>query len=153
MAKFMSDALWAKYQGIVEDFIDQDAGLQEITWKKRRKWQGVYGEDSEVSYDDIQINVLAQYNFFRTWPINLPSVAGERDKTSFAIYITRKQLSDIPGALDENGYFNFHSTLDRFVIEGKWYIAKGDTKVAQAKGDAFLFEMILERIETENEII
>lgn len=142
---FISKKSWDRYKDIVNRFVDNDAGKQVMIWRRRLKWPLLNGEDVRPQYEDVTLDILGQYNFFRTWPVNVPSPSGEKDKISFAVYFTKNQLREVEDALDENDYWQFDEVLDRFIINGHTYVAKGDTQAAQAYEDPLLFQVILER--------
>ena len=45
MAFLVNDSIWKKYKHIVQNFIDQDAGLQEVIWLKHIQYPLPFGED------------------------------------------------------------------------------------------------------------
>lgn len=138
------DSAWAKYKSIIQNFLDQDAGLQDITWARHIDQILSHGEDVTPQYTLIPIKALGYYNAFRNWPINKSSVSGELDDENLSILISRKYLSSA-GYLNADGYFNFNWVEDRFVINGIVYRPTGDTQVSQAKDQAIVFLIILKR--------
>lgn len=146
MAKYLvSDKVWNKYRNVVQTFMDVDAGLQEITWLKHLQFPLPFGEDGyKDNFEEIKLNVLVNYNSFRIWPINVGTPSGDLDDMNCAILITKMSLEK-RGYLDDLGYWVVDSILDRFLIDGKMYIPKGDTAVAQAKDKTLLFQITLKR--------
>ena len=141
-SKFVSNRAWNRYDGIISNFLDTDAGRKKIVWVNNITQPLPFGEDEGFKYYGIPLEVLCFYNSFRNWPINQPSVSGTIDDENLTIYISKTQLTDY---LDENGYFKFDGTQDRFVISGQVYKPSGDTEISQAKNKTLCFMIILER--------
>lgn len=144
ISKFIPNKTWDKYKSIINDFMDLDAGCQEVIWAKAVEQILDHGEDSIPKYFKKPIKALCYYNAFRNWPINRNTLAGEIDDENLSIMITAKYLRE-HGYLDDNGYWNFDWTLDRFEINGIVYRPTGDTQVAQAKDEGLIFQVILKR--------
>lgn len=144
--QFIPDKVWDYYKKIVNDFIDTDVGKQSIIWRRHINQPLIYGEDSGDVYDDIPLNVLIQYNSFRTWPTNQATTSGELDNQNMAILVSARLLGDL-GYLNSDGYWDFNQSEDRFIIKGITYKSSGDTQVSQAKDEALLFMVILKREE------
>lgn len=140
----VSNKAWSKYKRIVQNFLDQDSGRQEIVWAKHINQILSHGEDSIPQYVFNVIEALCYYNAFRNWPINKSSVSGEQDEENLSIMISRQYLAE-RGYLDSNGYFDFNWAEDRFIINGIPYRPTGDTNVSQAKDEAIVFLIILKR--------
>lgn len=81
---------------------------------------------------------------FRNWPINKATVSGELDDENLSILISKNYIEQI-GYLNQEGYWNFNWSEDRFVINGIVYKPSGDTQVSQAKDEALVFLVILKR--------
>lgn len=135
---------WDKYKSIVQNFLDTDAGRQEIIWAKNVNQLLSHAEDSTPKYFRKPIEALCYYNAFRNWPINKSTITGELDDENLSILIS-KQYLDEKGYLNSDGYWNFNWVEDRFVINGICYRPSGDTQVAQAKDEALVFLIILKR--------
>lgn len=149
MAKhyLVSDVIWSKYKNIVQDFMDMDAGLQEVIWLKHIQYPLPFGEDdAEGNYIPITLKGLVNYNAFRTWPLNVGTLSGELDEVNCALLISTKQLRE-RDLLNAKGYWEVNGALDRFQINGELYISKGDTQVAQAKEEPIVFQVLLRRQE------
>lgn len=140
------DSVWDNYKKIVSNFIDNDAGKQQITWKRYIEQPLPFGEDSEGVYDTIPLDVLIGYNSFRTWPINKATASGELDNQNLAIWVSANLLRN-RGLLNQSGYWEFNRDYDRFIINGIAYKSSGDTQVAQAKNESLLFMVVLKREE------
>ena len=101
-------------------------------------------EDDSPRYYNIPIEALCYYNAFRNWPINKATVSGELDDENLSILISKNYIEQI-GYLNQEGYWNFNWSEDRFVINGIVYKPSGDTQVSQAKDEALVFLVILKR--------
>lgn len=146
MANFLvSDKAWNRYKKVVQRFMDDDTGLQKVTWLKHIKFPLDFGEDNSLdNYTKHEILALINYDSFRTWPANIGTPLGDLDNINCALLISQSRLQEM-GFLDESGYWKFDSVLDRFLINGQMYIPKGDTQVAQAKNNVLAFQIILRR--------
>ena len=143
-SKYISNGQWKRYNKIISDFIDVDAGRQTIIWAKHINSMLQYAEDFSPQYYKIEIEALVYYNAFRNWPINKSTVTGELDEESLSIYITKKYLED-HGYLNKQGYWDFNWTEDRFIIHGISYRPSGDTAISQHKDDVLIIMLILKR--------
>lgn len=140
----ISKKTWDKYKSKINSFINNDSGKQTIIWAKSLAQILPFGEDSGNKYIKIYLDVLVNYNYFKTWPYNNVTNSGEIDNTSFAIYCSKDQLLNM-GYLNDDGYWELDSSLDKFIVNGKLYRVSGDTQVAQANNDPLLFMVILKR--------
>lgn len=104
------------------------------------------GDLGNMQAPPIAIPVLCNYNYMRSWPITRNTDAGEVDKQSVQILISKKWLNS-NGYLTNEGYFNYSPSLDRFRIDGLVHKSQGDTLVSQSNTD-LIFSMILTREET-----
>lgn len=143
-ASLVPNKSWDRYKNIINTFMNVDAGRQTIIWAKNVDQLLTHGEDYIPKYYRIEIEALCYYNAFRNWPINQPSVSGEIDEENLSILVTGDYIKSI-GYLNEDGYWNFNWSKDRFVINGQVYKPSGDTQVAQAKDEALVFMVILKR--------
>lgn len=143
-ASFIPNKVWDRYKNIVTSFMDKDAGRQTIIWAKNVDQLLTHGEDYIPKYFKIEIEALCYYNAFRNWPIDKATVSGELDEENLSILVTTDYIRDL-GYLNENGYWDFNWSMDRFVINGMVYKPSGDTQVAQAKDQALVFMVILKR--------
>lgn len=135
---------WDKYKNIITQFMNQDAGRQTIIWARHVNQLLSHGEDSTPKYIRTEIEGLCNFNYFRSWPINIQSVAGELDEENLSVLVTREYLKE-NGYLNSNGYWDFDWSQDRFVIDGKIYKPFGDSNIAQAKDESVCFMVILRR--------
>lgn len=146
--KRISDNVWARYSKIVNEFVENDAGLQPFIWLKKMQVPSLLGGDADPGFHRISLLGLFAYNFVRVWPYNNSTPSGKIDNTNIVLYITKTQL-EARGYLNEHGYWDFDNASDRFIIEGKVYHPAGDTAVAQAKDNALLLFVVLETEEAE----
>lgn len=110
----------------------------------------MYGEDDSYNFDNIEIEVLIGYNYYRTWPINRNTAAGELDTQNQVIWISKRYLEE-NGWMNEEGYWAMDRVMDRFVLDGITYKASGDTTMTQAKDQSVLFFLVLKREEITNQ--
>lgn len=132
---------WDKYKRAVNQFADQ-ADQAELLWERSLGSIDRYMEDhSTERFEKITLEVLVQYNYFRSWPITKNTETGSLDNESILVYLNKDRLNTL-GYLNAEGYFDFDPDADRFTIEGKRYKAQGDTSVSQA-GDIPLHTIII----------
>lgn len=149
----VSNRSWDRYKKHITQFLNKDAARQTIIWARHVDQLLTHGEDTIPLYQKIPIEALCYYNAFRNWPINTPSVTGETDEENLSILISRDYIENLNGGIyfkyteggDHDGYWNFNWQEDRFSINGITYRPSGDTQVAQAKGEALVFLIILKR--------
>lgn len=144
----VSQVDWDKYQQIIEDFIDEDAGKQSFLWLKKINLMSLFGEDSHPKYKAIRLNGLFHYNYVKTWPSARSSISGELENGNLVLYISARSIREA-GYINKFGYWDFNWVEDRFILNGKTYKPGGDTQVAQAKNKALLFFVILQREDIE----
>lgn len=144
----IADIDWTRYKNIINDFIDIDAGKQPFLWLRKIEQPLAYGEDVGTVYIPIQLDGLFNYNYIKSWPTAKESLTGELDMGNTVLYISANLLR-INRFLNEYGYWDFNWSEDRFILNGKVYKPGGDTQVAQAKEEALLFFVILQREDPE----
>lgn len=145
---FLSDATWDRYKSIIREFNKEDVGEQPIEWHRYQGNISRYGEDNNDNYEIINLKGLCHYNYFRSWPINKPTVSGEIDKESLLVYFSKEYLNEL-GYLTVNNNFTFDGGKDYFYIDGVRYKAHGDSQTAQANNETLLIFIILERQERQ----
>lgn len=156
MAKFISNKAWTKYQNIISDFVDKDAGLQPFLWLRHKSGNQrytlprVHGEDAPATYDPIKLEGLFHYNFLRTWPFSISTPSGAEDNSDVVLYITKKTITE-QGYLNKYGRWDFDNVSDRFVLQGQLYRPAGDTSVSQAQDSNLLFFVVLQKEDLEEE--
>jgi hypothetical protein len=142
---FLTSADWALYTNTINQASDT-FNKELITWHSLTKRINRMGEDNPTSqtFTNITLEVLVQYNVFRTWPINKETKTGDLDKESILVIVNKQYLSDL-GYLNNAGYFEFRPDEDRFSLHGKTYRCAGDTPASQTNTDPLLFYIIMER--------
>ena len=143
----MTQADWDDYESSMNIW-QEDAFQETITWHKSSVSLSKHGEDNNERFRDFELKGLIQYNYFRAWPINTPSDAGELDKESCMLYLNIKYLKD-KGYTNNFDQFKFDPAMDRFTIRGLVYKAFGDSQVAQAHDKPLFLFIILQREETK----
>ena len=145
----VSNKSWDRYKNHIKAFLDLDAGRQTIVWAKHVDQILSHGEDYTPYYERVDIEALCFYNYFRNWPINESTVAGENDQENLSILISQDYLKNLSGGkyyidLGDGSYkIDFNWAEDRFIINGRVYRPSGDTQVAQAKDEAIVYMIIL----------
>ena len=147
---FIKDRTWAKYKDIINKFVDTDAGKQKFLWLRKIDQPSAFAEDSSPVYVPITLEGLFHYNYIKSWANNRlrDTVSGELQYDDQVLYISANQLRDL-GYLTTAGYWDFNWAEDRFIVNGKVLQPGGDTQVAQAKDEALLFFVILQRMSPE----
>lgn len=143
---FLTDSEWQQYEETVDQFHD-DAFQQKIIWRENIKNLSIHGDDSTIKYVDRELKCIVQYNHFRSWPINGDTITGEIDKESVLVFFNLKYLSSLGLTTPDNRQFAFQADLDRFVLNGVTYIARGDSQTGQSKEKPLLHFVILKREE------
>ena len=144
IARFTSDKIWDRFNRIISNFVDNDVGKQKIVWASKVNGLNGFGEDSGAKYLYRELEVLCNYNVFRNWPINKDTVSGELDQENLCIIVTKNYLEKL-GYINQDGYFDFNWSEDRFILHGIVYKPSGDTEVSQSQGSNLLFQIILKR--------
>lgn len=142
----VDDNDWQEYRDMINEF-HEDAFQQDIIWKKEVTSRDYNGEDSNIRYESKTLKGLAHYNYFRAWPLNQATEAGEIDKESVLVYFNLKYLEG-EGLLNQHGQFEFDPVSDRFEINGVGYKNKGESQAGQVSTDPILTFIILKREET-----
>lgn len=147
----ITDEEWAQYGEDINNFMNVDAGNQEIIWLRNVRSTGRMGDDSKPDYREIPLKGVFQYNEFRSWPINTDTVTGEIDKESVLCFLNNEYLRQ-QGYLNEHGQFKFKPSVDKFILNGVRYKSKGDSQTAQAQTNPLLYFMVLTKdyVESEN---
>jgi len=137
---------WADYRDTIKNAMASTA-REIIVWKKFRRRLNRFSEDGSspaISYDSINLYCLISYDDWRLWPYDKGSVSGKLDYGHAGIILNKDYLNDL-GYLNANGYFDFDSGYDKFIIDGITYKPLGDTAVAQAGSDTMLMQLIVQR--------
>lgn len=132
---YYSKIPWKRYKKILWQFLDHDSARTKVIYRRSvvNPIPG-WSEDEVREFDEFELDGLFHYNTFRIWPINENTPSGELDKMNGALFLSNKHLLE-KGLLDSNGYFRINGPIDRFIIKGITYLAKGDTDVSQANSD------------------
>jgi hypothetical protein len=135
---------WQLYKDLMRD-AQETFAKQTITWLRSRGGLDRFAEDNVTErFDTITLEVLIQYNIFRTWPITATSDQGQIDKESVVIYMNKEYLEE-NNWLTTNNNFKLDAAADRFIIDGITHIAMGNTDVAQDHSDPLWVIVILKR--------
>lgn len=147
---YVPDKAWKRYKKIVNEFIDTDAGKQKFIWLRKVEQLSSFGEDSSPTYVPVTLEGLFHYNYVKTWANNRlrDTISGELQSDDQVLYISKNQLKEL-GYLNSYGYWDFNWAEDRFIVNGKVLQPGGDTQVAQAKDEALLFFVVLQRMSPE----
>lgn len=147
MSELISQPEWAEYKSLMLDAHDT-FNQKTITWLRRQVQIQRFGEDPQDNgFVPIQLKVLLNYNYRRTWPISLTTETGELDKQSVQVYVNKQYLETL-GFINDAGAFNYNPDVDRFIIDGLVWKPVGDTSAAQANSQDILISFILKREET-----
>ena len=141
-SRYVKNVDWDRYKHVVQKFLEDDSGSQTIGWCRHIDQMLLMGEDKSPKYTLVLIEALCYYNAFRNLPINKATVSGELDDENLVILIPKSAIQEY---LNDEGYFQFNWSEDRFIINGIPYKPDGDTQVAQAKDEAIVFQIILKR--------
>lgn len=142
--KFIPDKVWDRFDRIINNFVDNDVGKQKIVWAKKIDLLNTYGEDSGNKYVYRELEVLCNYNAFRNWPINKDTTSGELDQENLCVILSKNYLEK-RGYINQEGYFDFNWSEDRFILHGRLYKPSGDTEISQSRESNLLFQIILKR--------
>lgn len=144
---FIKPEQWEAYRNIINEW-QEDAFQQDIIWEREVTTVDRYGEDENKRTKRVTLKGLAQYNYYRSWPLNTITTAGELDKENLLLFLNIKWLGE-QGYLNTQGQFDFQPDYDRFIINGIKYKAFGDSEVSQAHNKPLLTFIILKREEIQ----
>lgn len=145
---FLTAADWQEYKDCINEFNLDDSHRQDIIWQRIGTNLSRWGEDDNIVRVNQLIKGLVQYNYFKSWPTDQTTIAGQIDKQSILVWLNIKYLSD-NGWVTPSGQYNFRPGEDRFVIRGEVYKALGDSQAAQASDEPLEVFIILKKEETE----
>lgn len=142
---------WTEYRDTINSAMGSMA-QQPVTWRRYRRKMARFGEDGDITYDDIELRAIISYDDWRIWPYNRGTASGTMDYGHAALIFNKDYLFGL-GFLNDEGYFNCDTGYDRFVVNGITYKSLGDTLMAQAGDDTVLLQMIIQRedLKTGNE--
>lgn len=115
-----------------------------MIWERKETFYDKWQEGTNQRPEAVELDVLVHHNYFRSWPINDVVPSGEIDKQSMLVYISMKQLSD-KGLLSAEGFFEFNSAVDKFIVDGVRYKSMGDDSTAQNIDESLYCFIIMQR--------
>ena len=138
---------WEEYKKLMSD-AHNTFSQKVIKWQHQEVSINRYQEDPSNIKVETDLLVLLNYNYRRTWPINVSSESGEDDEQSLQIMINKEYLraNDL---LDEHGNFSYDEVLDNFIIDGTKYKAFGDTAISQMRDDDIFITIVVKRVQLE----
>lgn len=139
----ITQADWGVFKAQQRQHFDAIAGTT-VIWRKLVSNIDRYGEGTGKQFEDIPLQAIVAYNYFRSWPINTISPAGVGDMENFYILFNMDLLSEL-GYLSPNNNFDFDPVHDVFILNGITYYPQGDTPVGQIFSEAGLYMVILSR--------
>lgn len=142
---FLNPEDWDAYKSVINEY-HEDAFQQTITWNTMATSVDPHGEDMNEREIDIELKGLIGYNYFRSWPVNKVSEAGETDKQSMIMYFNLAYLTGL-GHINAEGQFQFNPGRDYFTVQGVRYKPAGDSLTAQAHDNPLLVFIIVKREE------
>lgn len=100
----------------------------QLIWLRCKKFLGEFNEDYNFynGYDSIELPVLYNFNYERTWPITQHTETGDIDRQSIQLFFSKAQLTTL-GYINSNGNFDYDPGKDKFIIKGTVYHNEGDT--------------------------
>ena len=144
--RYLTDKDWMNYKNVLNDFFNNDIGLQPIIWLKHQDIPPEFGEDVN-SYIKVEINGLLHYNYIKLWPYNQPNVTGSDNNMYFAMYLSKSSLREQGHLINE--YIDLNPEQDRFIINNQVYKPSGDSDLAQSKDEPLWVFIILIRVDKE----
>lgn len=143
MAKHISQAQWAKYQKVINEF-HEDANQDTVLWYRLRPHISRQGEDESLYLNPIPLKFLAYFNYFRTWPLTEYTGTGEIDRHSLMALFNVSYLDGL-GYTDSEKKFIAKEDTDIFVHRNSLYKSSGGTFMSQAHGTPLLYCLIFKR--------
>lgn len=146
-SSLLDSSEWEDYKSIMND-AHATFSQKKILWESFDVKINRYQEDIPGKTSTTELLVLLNYNYRRTWPINLASESGVDDEQSLQIMINKEYLR-INNLLDENDNFIYNEVDDNFIIDGTKYKAFGDTPVSQMQDDDVFITIIVKRVQLD----
>lgn len=147
MSDLVGTTQWQSFKNLMRDAHDT-FHQKEVVWKRQKSQMDRWGEDNiDNGYDSINLKVLINYNYRRSWPVTFRTETGDQDRESMQLLINKQYLSEL-GYLNGAGYFDFNPSDDYFVIDGLNHISMGDTPISQAQSTDILISIIVKREDT-----
>lgn len=122
---------------------NSDIDKTTVVLKSKSKRLDHFGEEVSPTVD-ITLNCTLAYNYFRTWPINVPTPSGIVDKENLVAEFNFDYLDSL--GLIHNGSLNIDAGTDYFIVEGLEYGVYGHTNVSQAGEKPLSVYVILQRL-------
>jgi hypothetical protein len=145
MSSLLTAQDWIAYGKLMDDAWDTFAPNENLTWFRLRTKLDRFGEDNTDNfYDEIPLRALNNYNYMRSWPVTSKTEAGGLDKESVQVLINKNYLKSL-GYLNAQGYFDYNSVEDYFVMDGIRWLPFGDTPASQVAGGDLFITLILRR--------
>jgi len=141
--ELLSPADWDQYKKAINDASDS-FNKEPVTWHRFLRKMSRDGEEPTETFEEIVLNGLVMYGYFKSWPDENIRVSGENDDTSLVLILNKQYLKDL-GYTNSDDYFAMNPGHDFFTIKGIDYTTKGDTDVAQAEADPLLIYIRLDR--------
>ncbi len=139
----ISTSQWEKFTKVVNTFSDSVSNYP-VIWRKNNGEIDRHREQSNLTFETINLTTLVDFNAFRNWPQDVRSETGSIDKEYCALYLNKAYLLKNEW-LSDKGNLNFDPGMDRFIINGVTYKPSGDTLISQTYADALFYLLILER--------
>jgi hypothetical protein len=135
------------YKALMNDAFETFS-KKKIIWQHEQVLMNRYQEDLDTPPIEIELFVLCNYNFKRSWPINISSESGDDDEQSIQLMINKEYLRQ-NNLLDSDGNFIYNEGYDKFIIDGTKYKGFGDTAAGQMKDDDVFITVIVKRVQLE----
>lgn len=143
---------WNDYKALMRDAHDTFS-QRVMIWRKLNSTLDRYGEDNDDNgYIDVELKVLLNANYMRSWPITYQTETGGLDRQSIQVLINKDYLREL-GYINGGNYFEYDPVLDVFMIDGLKYVPFGDTGAAQMQDDDVFITLILKRDESKTSSI
>ena len=145
----VSDALWKKYKKMV-GWGAESFNKDQVIFAHQDSNVDRWGEDINITdplFTYTNLDVLVQYNYFKTWPSNKETESGQIDRQTMVFLFNREYLRGLGGFLDAHGNFQIEPSADYFIHRGQEYRIEGDTLIAQAQDDPLHVMVIVRRQE------
>lgn len=141
-------AVWTEYQRLMDEAHDT-FNQATLVWHRYSYGLDYSGRDrANDTFEQINLKVLLDFNYYHKWPINDTTPSGELDRMNVFCYINRNYLNSI-GKLTLQGNLAYGDKFrDRFIYQGVVYKSFGETEVSQAPNNPLHVAIILQRQET-----
>lgn len=145
--ELINQAQWDMYKSVMRDAHDTFS-QKTIVWKRKQSVLDRYQESNEENdMVDVELKVLLNYNYLRSWPVDMRTETGSLDRQSVQVLINKDYLRDA-GYIGSNGYFIYNQNSDYFIIDGLKHKPSGDTPAGQMNTDDVFITIIVQRDET-----